>query len=82
MVYLASCASCETQGGQGLTEEPVSSVGGDSVPEDPTAVKPKQEQKKFQYVGETSRPLRERVLEHHQNLLNWKKESFWLTHWF
>ena len=33
-------------------------------------------------MGETSRPLRERVLEHHQNLLNWKKGAFWLTHWF
>ena len=39
------------------------------------------EMKKFRYVGETSRPLRERICEHVDNLLNWKKESFWLEHW-
>ena len=35
----------------------------------------------FSYVGETSRSLRERCLEHKENMLNWKQESFWLQHW-
>ena len=33
------------------------------------------------YVGETSRPIRERIWEHKQNLVNWRKESFQLSHW-
>ena len=34
----------------------------------------------FCYVGETSRPIRERVLEHENNKLNWSKKSFQLAH--
>ena len=33
------------------------------------------------YVGETSRPLRERVLEHECNKQNWNRQSFQLAHW-
>ena len=33
------------------------------------------------YVGETSRPLRERVWEHTQNLKNGNPKSFIITHW-
>ena len=33
------------------------------------------------YIGETSRPVRERCIEHKENLMNWKHESFWLQHW-
>ena len=35
----------------------------------------------YRYIGESSRPLRERVSEHVDNLKRWKKESFWLEHW-
>ena len=35
----------------------------------------------YRYVGETSRPLRERAREHRRNMLEWNKESFWLEHW-
>ena len=33
------------------------------------------------YVGETSRPWRERILEHVSNADNWKIKSFILDHW-
>ena len=33
------------------------------------------------YIGETCRPVRERCIEHRDNLLKWRKESFWLEHW-
>ena len=33
------------------------------------------------YIGETSRPYRERILEHNNNLKNWKTDSFQLLHW-
>ena len=33
------------------------------------------------YIGETSRPLRERVWEHNQNLRNGSTKSFILSHW-
>ena len=36
---------------------------------------------KCRYVGETSRHLRDRAIEHYENLRHWKKESFWVEHW-
>ena len=33
------------------------------------------------YVGESSRPLRERVFEHFQNLRNGSQKSFMIAHW-
>ena len=33
------------------------------------------------YIGETSRPFRERVAEHLTNVENWKPTSFWIAHW-
>ena len=39
------------------------------------------DKKAWRYVGETSRPIRDRALEHCQNLEKWRKDSFWLSHW-
>ena len=33
------------------------------------------------YIGETSRPFRERVIEHENNRKNWNKKSFQIAHW-
>ena len=33
------------------------------------------------YVGETSRPVRERVIEHMSALKNWSIKSFQIAHW-
>ena len=35
----------------------------------------------FKYVGESSRPFRMRVKEHHENLRDLKPKSFMLSHW-
>ena len=34
-----------------------------------------------QYIGESSRPLRERVSEHMDNLRGWRSDSFQIHHW-
>ena len=69
VVYLASCVKCGENGSN--TEEKISTGLNHCV----------DQKNKHQYVGETSRPIRERVAEHKENLLKWKKESFWLEHW-
>ena len=33
------------------------------------------------YIGETSRPVRERVSEHWKYLKNWNKDSVMIQHW-
>ena len=33
------------------------------------------------YIGETSRPIRERALEHEKNKAGWRMESFQIAHW-
>ena len=33
------------------------------------------------YIGETSRPVRERISEHVRNLRNWNRESVMIKHW-
>ena len=37
--------------------------------------------KSVNYVGETSRPFRERVIEHYNKRNNWKNDSYQLIHW-
>ena len=83
VVYLASCMTCDPNTNISLQE--LLTGGGLSYAhefeEDNLSIH-EEGTKKYQYVGETSRPLRERVLEHQKNFLNWKKDSFWLEHWF
>ena len=33
------------------------------------------------YIGETSRPWRERIIEHEENRTNWRPKSFQIAHW-
>ena len=92
VVYLASCVKCkndmnaqtETVMADSIkvsdmrvgSSNCAQSMGMDSyIGNAPTRMK------NFQHVGETSRPLRERVAEHVENLKYWKKESFWVEHW-
>ena len=66
VVYLASCKSCKEKL-KNCNAEDINYL--------------KQKWERGRYVGETSRPIRERVYEHMENMKKWKVESFQLMHW-